>query len=98
MCWEPIYNFKFKWFISIKINIIPIYRILLQRHLALDVILSVEISAALLIQDLLNCDNKTHYIHIIPTLKQATSLTLIRLRWTLCSNTAMKANYESLCC
>lgn len=70
----------------------------MQRYLVLDVLLRTEISAALLIQDLLNCDNKTHYNAIIPTLKQATSLTLIRLLWTLCSYVAMKANYESLRC
>lgn len=56
--------------------------------------LTAEISAALLIEDLLNCDNKSHYIAITPTLKQATSLTLIRLQWSLCSNIAMEANYK----
>lgn len=64
----------------------------LHRYLVLDGVLTAEISAALLIEDLLNCDNKSHYIAITPTLKQATSLTLIRLQWSLCSNIAMEAN------
>lgn len=48
-------------------------------------------------EDLLNCDNKSHYIAITPTLKQATSLTLIRLQWSLCSNIAMQQIARHYC-